>query len=334
MLTSKEIEVLLSGTKVLAEAELIPVQGDRFQPTGFADLGAAIYSRPDGKRMVLLETAQSMANRMEKVCLDGDGPHMRKELHGIPYVIVKMKGDSTAETSSLIEAHRLNSPFIISNQTFKDKFVKMANYGESKSLDWRAIGRTLFYFDPNSLVHGVFMANLEDGRIKTPRALTAFIEGEDVMEVASGGVKNNQIDPSGKLRAKDYDKNVYGNVPYHRMEYTASKIKVYFNLDVSLIKGYQLDKSAEDLLMLLSLYKIRMFLNSGLRLRTACDLITKNDIKMTLPTGLVLPNEAELLSGIRGSIDECKKKNLFNPENEWTIEVDVVKKKEKSSEGQ
>jgi CRISPR-associated protein Csb1 len=332
MSTKTDMSVFSGASRMLAEVDLCPVQGDRFQPTGFADLGAAIYSRPDGKRMILLETAQSMANRMEKVCMDGDGPHMAKELHGIPYVIVKMTGASSTETSSLIEAHRLNSPFIISNSEFKTKFMKMANYGDNKPLDWRSIGKAMFYFDPNSLIHGVFMANLEDGRVKTPRALTAFIEAEEVMEAASGGVKNNPIDPSGNLRVKGYDKNVYGNVPYHKMEYTASKIRAYFNLDISLIRGYQLDKPAENLLVALSLYKIRKFLNGGLRLRTACDLRPINEPMVSAPKGYQLPTENELLNDVQALIEECRSKSLFNPEIEWTIKAEVVKKKEAPAE--
>ena len=53
---------LKGAPRLLMEAELKPVQGARFQPTGFADLGAALYERPDGVRMVLVESAQSVAN--------------------------------------------------------------------------------------------------------------------------------------------------------------------------------------------------------------------------------------------------------------------------------
>jgi len=60
--------------RLLIHADLKPVQGDRFQPTGFADLGAAIYERPDGRRMLLVESAQSMANRLEHTCLAATDP--------------------------------------------------------------------------------------------------------------------------------------------------------------------------------------------------------------------------------------------------------------------
>ena len=314
--------------RILAKVSLRPVQGDRFQPAGFADLGSALYVRPDGKRMILVETSQSMANRMEKVCLDGDGPKIAKELEGIPYMLVKLKGGADSETSSLIEAHRLNSPFIMSNKNFQEGFKKMAKYGKNKTLDWKAIGSAFFYYDPNSLIHGAFMANLEDGRIKTPRILTSFIEAEGVNEAASGGVKNNPIDPTGKLRAKDLDKDVYGNVPYSRMEYTASNIWAYFNIDLSLIMGYQLPHEASEFLTLLSLYKIRKFLNGGLRLRTACDLTVIGEVQVTAPIGFVIPSENELLTMLQERINSCKP--YFNPPENQTLETDTFIKSDKT----
>ena len=135
-------------------------------------------------------------------------------------------------------------------------------------------------FDPNALIHGVFMANLKDGRLRVPRAITGFIEASDVMEAVSGGVKNNSLDPTGKIRAKDYGKDVYGNVPYTRVEYTAGRITSYFNLDLALIDGYGLPGPARGLLISLSLLKVRRFIASGLRLRTACDFMPAREIEV------------------------------------------------------
>lgn len=309
---ANEYTKLKGEPRLLMEIELEPVQGTRFQPTGFADLGAAVFDRPDGKRMILVESAQSIANRLESTCLDGTGPKISKELEGLPYILVRLSGEIETETSSLMEAHRINSPFIMGDEEFKKRFAAEAKYVKGKPLDWRSIGKTLFKYDPNSLLHGVFMANLEDGRMKMPRALTGFIEAEDVREAASGGVKNNPLDPSGKMRAENYDKDVYGNVPYHRMEYTAGKITAFFNLDLSLIEGYGLPAEASDLLVSLALFKIRKFLKSGLRLRTACDLKVKDELKVIAPAGFAIPPEAALLSLVQFGIKACETKGLFN----------------------
>ena len=323
-------EGLKDAPRLLMEAELKPIQGDRFQPTGFADLGAAIYERPDGKRMLLLESAQSIANRLENTCLDGDGPRVAKELEGLPYVLVQltMNDKTMTETSSLIEAHRINSPFIISNEEFKQSFMEKANYAKGRPLDWRSIAKAFLYFDPNSLLHGAFMANLEDGRIKMPRAITGFIEAEDVREAASGGVKNNPFDPTGKIRAVNYDKDVYGNVPYHRTEYTAGRITAYFNFDLSLLDGYGLEPETRNLLIALGLYKVRQFLTAGLRLRTACDLTLKDGIHVQSPAGFTLPTEAQLLESVKNGIKACADKGLFAKPAVTQLTTQVVLKKE------
>jgi len=329
-----EMKKLNDVPRLLLEAELEPIQGSRFQPTGFPDLGAAVYERPDGKRMILLESAQSMANRFEQVCLDGNGPNIAEGLKDLPYIHVRLYGGGIeTETSSLVEAHRINSPFIMNSQhkDFQDKFKEMANYARGKPLDWKKVGKALFFYDTNSILHGAFMANLEDGRMKVPRALTGYIEAEDIREAASGGVKNNPIDPTGKIRAEDYDKNVYSNVPYHRMEYTAGKITAYFNFDLSLIDGYGFDPAARSLLIALGLYKIRRFIRTGLRLRTACDLKIKGDIHVTAPDKFLIPDEESLLKVVKKEISACTEKGLFAKPPITELITKVKEKKEEKT---
>ena len=41
-----QLEQLTGQPRLLVEARLEPVQGTRFQPTGFPDLGAAVYDAP------------------------------------------------------------------------------------------------------------------------------------------------------------------------------------------------------------------------------------------------------------------------------------------------
>src|SRR5213078_376412 len=93
---------LQDAPRLLMEARLKPLQGDRFQPTGFADLGPArykAYRRIDEKKpaddgnlrsaeMVLVESPQSIANRLETVCWDIGAGKLIPELDGMPYVQV------------------------------------------------------------------------------------------------------------------------------------------------------------------------------------------------------------------------------------------------------
>lgn len=323
---------LKDAPRLLLEANLRPAQGERFQPTGFADLGAAQYTTPSGTKMLLVESAQSVANRLERAVVDGEGVDLRPELQGLPYVRVELKGQGDGvTTSSLVEAHRLNSPFIVANEKFKEAFTKRSGYKKAQVISWPKAAAAVFHFDPCSLLHGVFFANIEDGRLRFPRMLTGFIEASDVMEAASGGVKNNHFDPAGDVRAVGHDKDVYGNVPYSRLEFTAKDIRAYFNFDLSQLRGYRLGEPAQALLIALGLYKIRRFLDEGLRLRTACDFLMKDDLKATSPQGFRIPSTAELAQVLPGLIAEARKqKDLLAPEIMHLV-TETVKKKDKKA---
>jgi len=291
-------------TRILMEADMVPAQGHRFQPTGFPDIGAATYTLPDDTRMLLVESAQSMANRLEQTVIGPDG-ELVPELKGLAYVRAHFSGDSDATTNSLLEAHRINSPFIISDKGFQARFVELAAYAKGKPMDWHKVAIAVLHFDPGSLLHGLFLANVEDGRLRLPRLLSAFIEARDVREAVSGGVKNNPIDPSGTLRVASLTKDVYGNVPYHRTEFTAASITAYFNFDLGQLRGYRLGPDAEELLLSLGLLKVRRFLSSGTRLRTACDLRLARELRVTAPAKFVLPSEPELLQRTQRAIAAC-----------------------------
>jgi CRISPR-associated protein Csb1 len=327
---------LENAPRILLEAELVPAQGDRFQPTGFADLGAAQYTRPGGTEMLLVESAQSVANRLEKTCLDGDGPDLAAELKGLPYVAATLSGaGDSVRTSSLIEAHRIGSPYFLHNKEFKDKLAKEMKYNPKRPLDWKAIYATLFKYDPNSLLHGVFLSLMEGGRVRAPRAVTGFIEAEDVKKAISGGVKNSPVDPKGELQAAEADageKGVYSNVPYSRIEFTAGKIRAYFNIDLALIRGYGLPAEAYRLLVGLALLKIRRFVDGQLRLRTACDLRLVSDVRTTAPVGFTTPDEAVLLRGVQKAIVECKALFAEVPVTEVITPVKIVKGKKGEGE--
>jgi CRISPR-associated protein Csb1 len=302
------LTALNNTPRLLIEADLIPVAGNRFQPTGFADLGAAEYSLPDGTKMLLVESSQSVANRLERVCLDGDGPGIDPALNGLPYVVAELDGAGASQrTSSLVEAHRIGSPYFLLNKGFGETLTKEMGYNPKQPLNWAKIYATLFKYDINSLVHGVFLSLLEGGRVRSPRAVTGFIEATNVVRVVSGGVKNSPVDPTGKTQVADVkagESGVYSNVPYARVEYVADKIKAYFNLDLSLIRGFRLGEEATMLLIALSLLKVRRFLDTSLRLRTACDLQLQA-IRTTSPSDFVLPPEADLLPSVQTGIQTC-----------------------------
>lgn len=292
---------LPASPRLLIEATLAPAQGHRFQPTGFPDLGAAEYKLHDGTSDVLVESAQSVANRLEAACWDTATDTLATPLAGLPYVEV-VDGAGKAVTTSLSEAHRLNSPYILdpAGSPIREAFDAQFPKETTERPDLRQLARLLLRFDPNSLIHGLFIAKSEiaGGRLRLPRALTGFVEAHGVLAAESGGVKNDPVNPSGDA-AKGY-----GNVPFARTEYTAKSIVAYFNLDLAQIRGYRLGEDAERLLYALALYKVFRFLRDGLRLRTACDLDVQA-IRVTRPDGYVLPAVEAVEAALPGLIHAC-----------------------------
>lgn len=285
--------------RLLIEAELAPVQGARFQPTGFPDLGAATFEAQGGTRL-LVESAQSVANRLEAVCWDEAENELVAPLRGLSYVRVEQGGSFL--TSSVKESHRLNSPYILEGQ---DKTLFDALRRETEALsdgpvDRRRLAGVLLKYDASSLLHGVFLAKKElaGGRLRLERALSGFVEAVNVRVAASGGVKLDHVNPSGDA------KKGFGNVPFQRDEYTAERIVAFFNLDLRQLRGYGLGPDVERLLVGLALYKIQAFLGEGLRLRTACDLDVR-EVRVTRPEGFALPSLDALSSALPAWIQAC-----------------------------
>ena len=303
-----DFSTLKDAPRLLIEARLKPLQGTRFQPTGFPNLGAATYEGPGGVDMLLVESAQSMANRLEATCWDDVNDDWVAPLKGLPVVKVVDK-DGKPLTNSVLEAHRINSPYILEG---KDKSVfnmlkdQLADMEEGR-VDLRRLASTLLKLDPNALLHGVFLAkkDLAGGRLRLPRALSAFIEADTVRVAASGGVKNDAVNPSGDT-AKGF-----GNVPFARDEYTGV-ITAYFNLDLAQIRAFGLGENVEKLLIALALFKIRKFLDVGLRLRTACDLTLDGEPVVTQPKKFSPPSCEALKADLPNFIKAVRDEGKFN----------------------
>ena len=344
-----QLEQLTSQPRLLMEARLEPLQGTRFQPTGFPDLGAAVYDAPGDNGgpvpMVLVESAQSMANRLEYVCWDDATASIYSTVSGMPYVSVTL-WDSGDTTNSLLEAHRLNSPYIMSDADFAQLFRTEAKLPAQRQQSRRRrrgaespasdeensveqdgqvgvfnrsnLARAAFKYDPGSVLHGVFLEKL-DGRARLQRCLSGFIEARQSNVADSGGVKNDRVAPApSSLREIGLSVSAsdgYGNVPFHRTEYTADSITAYFNLDLAQIRAYGLGENAERFLVTLGLWKVRKFLNTGLRLRTACDLAVAGNLEVTQPVkGYTVPPTTELEADLPTLIQACGADGLFaNP---------------------
>lgn len=311
--------------RLLFKIPLEPLQGRRFQPTGFPALGAATFQTHDGTSL-LVESAQSMANHLELTIWDSAKNDIRAGMDGLSHVRVTRDGEFLTDT--ILESHRLNSPYLLEGKKkpFLEILRKDVAVLETGPVNRQKLVKTILKYDVNSLLHGIFLAKKElaGGRLRIARALSAFIEADNVRVAAYGGVKNDHVNPSGDTSAG------FGNVPFARDEYTADSIILYVNLDLAQIRGYGLDESAETLLILLALYKIRALLTDGLRLRTACDLqVVDDDIRATQPVDWHLPPLNELAKGVTAAITECKDQMVTK---EVSFEDKFTKGKTKSGE--
>lgn len=273
-------------------ARLAPAaERDRFQPSGFPEIGHVIYDspQPDGttKKVCIVDSAASMANHLETVCHQGPfGLDLHTDLAGMPYVQCVTDDGNGGKTrlvvTTLSEGHRLASslftdpksivqaPDSIKGRNFgevllKDEF-RLEDLGKRTHplpADWWNVFKAIFKFDPNSLVHGILFPAMG---IKIPRVLTAQLDAFGAARVASSGVKFDKLlmTTSGQpIFAKD--------------EETAHEIRATFVIDLALIRSFGrgndgLNDAEKEFLIAFSLWKVTQLLRSPFRFRSGCDL--------------------------------------------------------------
>jgi len=301
----------------LFDVELQPAVGTRFQPTGFPDIGTALFDRPrrngeetEWDKALIVESAQSMANRLEATAWDESVNEPVDVFEGLPYVRVVHEQDDEYLTSSRTEAHRLASAFIkdgvLDGKEGRAAIRERLGLRDDRPLAPRDVARAVFALDPFCLIHGVFFAEpatVWPGQPKIARVLTAFVEAVDVRRADSGGVKKDHVRHS-LGEAVGGTAEGYGTVPFHRTEWTAGRIVASFSIDLGQIASYGLGEPASDLLEATALWEIRTLLEGGLRFRTACDLLPLNG-EISGRDGAPLPTAGELEGHMRGLVQEC-----------------------------
>ena len=266
--------------RTVLRVQMRPIAGSRFQPTGFPDLGPATFQRPVGEtemqQCVLVESNQSMANRLEGTLWSEGDQAPVEMIAALPWIRVTAADDGRYVTSSRTEAHRLASAFVKQSEldgvgmteTIKERLALR----DDTPLAPRHLARAIFALDPMCLLHGVFFADSAwPGQPKVARAITGAVEAHDVAEAVSGGVKFDRVRHSlGESEGGTAEG--YGTVPFHRMEFTARSIEATFVLDLAQLDAYGLPEGPRDLLEALALWEVRSLIDGGMRLRTACDL--------------------------------------------------------------
>jgi CRISPR-associated protein Csb1 len=299
------IDSLSTAPRLVARAQLEPIAGSTFQPTGFPDLGAATFRRPngtgDGGTSLLVESVQSMTNHFEALGWDGPAQRPCAVLQALPYVEV-VDGEGAFLTSSRLEPHRLASAYVreasVDSKPGKQWIGERLGLRKGRPLDWPEIYRAVFELDPLCLLHGVFFSDKDwHGNPKVRRALSAVVEAHDVQEAVSGGLKRDDVQFTSDRESGRGAEEGYGFVPFGRIEYVAGKIEMDAVLDLEQIRGYGLNEQATDLLTQVALWELQGLLARPLRLRTACDL-AMTGVEVKRPEGFELPSGAELATAI------------------------------------
>lgn len=293
----------------LFDVELRPAIGSRFQPTGFPDIGAAVFARPESDGWVdclLVESTQSMANRLEAAGWDSAALRPVGVFDGLPYVRVVAADDGRYLTSSRTEAHRLASAFVkdatLEGRGMRTVIRERLGLRDDTPLAPRDIARAVLTLDPLCLLHGVFFAEsarVWPGQPRIPRALTGFVEAIDVRPAVSGGVKRDEVRHS--VAGTGGATEGYGFIPFHRTEWVARRIVASFNLDLDQLASYGLSSDAVSLLTAIARWEMRALLDGGLRLRTACDLLPAGSEEVDR----FLPQLSDLEAVIRTLVGVC-----------------------------
>lgn len=295
------------SNRILIEVPLVSALGPTFQPTGFPDLGASRYVAPGtNKENLLVESTQSVANRLEETIWDKD---LKKPIfEGLPYVrLVNHEGKFLS--SSLHLPHRLASAYITKykQSNFKDQLVQAIEENGSAAATFR--------FCPNSLLHGVFYSHIGDGKHKLQRLVGGSIDAYDVTPVVVGGAVKDPISPAANFDLKDFgdskrgSESGLGNILSYAEQYAAKKIVASFSIDTLLINALPIKQDcAKELLKAIAFWKIYRFLQFGLRLRSNCLLEVAGE---PVVTGGCVPDLDVLEEQIPQLIADCQRENLF-----------------------
>jgi CRISPR-associated protein Csb1 len=160
---------------------------------------------------------------------------------------------------------------------------------------WWSIYKTVFKYDPNSLIHGIMFAREQ---IKISRFLAAHLEAFGASRVGRSGVKFDRL-----------GKTTSGQPIFSVDEETASEIRATFILDLALLRSYGRDNNGlsstqKQLLLDMALWKIGRLLARPFRFRTGC-FLTKE--KVTLSTESQKETEIDFpIIDMKSAIKGCK----------------------------
>lgn len=290
------VDQMYEKDRILIMAALDLQNGHFLQPTGFPDIGYCVYVDADGKRRCIVESEQSMANRLEAVSTKAPG-HWVDALSDLPVIEVRDKHRNLLATN-LTEPHRIASSYILEGKLegdasdVKAKFetqIGLLDDGARWPLDGREkLEKLIFALDPAALLHGFQFVQWNFVGLRQTRLLSARLECElsDEPDVDYGMVKFDRIDPEAHPKKSNKGQSIAAK---RRLVAAKDGITATFDLDVLGLKSLALTGEQKKFLLSLALWKISAFLSNqpgfdarsgqtgpALRLRTDCYLHYKD----------------------------------------------------------
>jgi CRISPR-associated protein Csb1 len=303
-----------------------------FVPAGYVDVGHSVIRDPaTGQTLVMVDSAQSIANHLEATILKGDGAVI-DGLEAMPYVRLSITDPTgrTRITSSLELPHRLASGWIC-----KSKVLKPFQEALAEDILDNGLAAATFRRCPNSLLHGVFysqLAGLDPNIAKSPRLLTAEVTASNSQTINDGGVAKDPLFPSGDgfdveglvgAKAKAAEVGA-GYIPFRHQAFRAETIQLSIYLAEGRINRLQIPESARHVLRLLAFFKLSTLLAAPLDLRSHCVLQATQ-----IPSELSQP--AEMLQQLQAALHTCQREGLFNdpPITDFALQLSASKKSKK-----
>ena len=247
----------------------------------FQDVGNAVFSRPDGVQSGILDTHASMANRLEAAVWNEPQETVINCLEQMPFVSVRSPSNQLV-TASVLESHRLNSPYIFKSkmpgqkETFEQYFAERLKPADGTPGGYKPeLAKIFAEIDPCSLIHGTFMSYsknfmLSGAGSKLTAALTGFAEVSNISPVEYGTAKQDRINTKQDAFGKSSEG--FGTFQTPATLWYAEQIAAYYHLDIDLLHSYQLGNTFVEWAVCVSLLKIFRFIKRGLRLRSHCIL--------------------------------------------------------------
>jgi len=287
--TTSIVDQMYHKDRVIITARLGLANGTFLQPTGFPDIGSCIYTDAEGKKRCLIESEQSMANRLEAVCMKAPG-YWVDDLNYLP--VIEVRDNGTLLATNLTEPHRIASSYVLESKlngsdvkSTLEKKLELRNGGSTWPLDKRAaLEKLVFALDPAALLHGFQFVQWKFVGLRQTRLLSARLECElaDEPEVQYGMVKFDLIEPGAQAEGTNKGQSIAAK---SRVVPAKDGIKATFDIDLLGLKSLALEEKQKKFLLALALWKIGAFLSNkpafdarsrqtspALRLRADCYL--------------------------------------------------------------